>query len=84
MTKLKYYREKLHLSADYVAGALGISTTEYISWENAGKAPISHLEKVAKIYGVKISELLGEVPAKSHDKIQIELLKQLKEKILSL
>lgn len=56
--KIKDFREQNNLSIDQVAVQLGISNKDYVKIENGIKdIKLSKLEKLAKILGVKKSDL---------------------------
>ena len=53
-------RTEANLSAEQVATALGISTAEYISYENgSAEAPFSFFYKLAEFFNIEISSVLS-------------------------
>ena len=62
--RIYYLRDSLEISENEVAGALGISVDEYLSYENGERdIPISIIYETAAVLGVDPTEILiGEAP----------------------
>lgn len=60
--KLRYYRYKKALLQREVADYIGIDRSTYIHYEEYGRDyyPIEHMEKLAALYGVPMTELLDD------------------------
>ena len=59
-TKLKAERLKKEWPLWKVSSQLRISETLISKWENGQPCPTEYLEKLAKIYGVPVEELMEE------------------------
>lgn len=61
MMKMKALRLVAGLSQDDVSKSIGVSRTTVALWESGASLPRkSNLEKLADLYGCKISELLED------------------------
>ena len=83
MLRLKNARKKAGLTQGQVGEMIGVTQSTYSYWEN-GKVKIDHqsLEKLSKLFGVSIDDLLGnEASPSSGDDAEIwELREQLRRR----
>jgi len=59
---LKTYRTNCKMTQEFVAESLGVSRQAVSKWENGSSDPsTSNLIALAKLFGVSVEELLGEI-----------------------
>lgn len=59
---LKFHRTRCKMTQEFVAESLGVSRQAVSKWENGTSEPsTSNLFALAKLYGISVGELLGEV-----------------------
>ncbi len=60
--KLKYYRYQKSLHQKDVAAYIGMDRATYSSYEESGRDyyPIENMQKIAKLFGVPVTELLDD------------------------
>jgi transcriptional regulator with XRE-family HTH domain len=74
--KLREARENSGLSQERVAKAIGVSPELLAMWESGERVPsASHLEQLARLYGVEGESLLGDGPLKYSSRLR-DLLKR--------
>ena len=57
--QLKKFRNKANLSAAECAESIGVSPSTYRDWENGRSISGEPYTKVAKVFGISLSELFG-------------------------
>ena len=59
---LKAHRTNCKMTQEFVAESLGVSRQAFSKWENGSSDPsTSNLIALAKLFGVSVEELLGEI-----------------------
>ena len=62
-TKIRSFRQLRGFSQEYMAEQLSVRQNTYSKYENNGeKLPVETLEKIAKILGVTLADLISDTP----------------------
>ena len=62
---LKEYRQRCHMTQEFVAESLGVSRQAVSKWENGASEPsTSNLIALAELYGVTAEDLLKNISVK--------------------
>ncbi|EID0044390.1 helix-turn-helix transcriptional regulator [Vibrio parahaemolyticus] len=80
--QIKALRESRDMKQEDVANAINIAKSTYIKYEKGTQSPqLETVEKIAKLYGVSICELIGEQKPSLDEQLtsRMELISKLDE-----
>ncbi|HGS5524651.1 TPA: helix-turn-helix domain-containing protein, partial [Vibrio parahaemolyticus] len=80
--QIKALRESRNMKQEDVANAINIAKSTYIKYEKGTQSPqLETVEKIAKLYGVSICELIGEQKPSLDEQLtsRMELISKLDE-----
>lgn len=59
--KIKEIRESKNLNQETIANAINVSKNTYLNYEKGTQSPkLETIEKLAKYYGISVSEVIGD------------------------